>query len=873
MQKILIIGDRLSQDEVVLRTGPFTARYATWFRKELTKIGLEPIFVNAWEGNKITDFSASRIATVKARIRAEQAKLVLVLGFDTAKLLGLLAFVKQDRDQFDNLCNFLCDIDGVRYMALHHPREMMQQDHWPFYVKAGLARCASELAAGCPPLDTFPVDLNAAPSELERAAQDVGDVLCFDIETVYKTTKEKGKVVSIDNSVKSIAWRGSAGPTHVVSRDQWGDAFFEGIVTTLGKHISNPSIMKIGQNLFFDCYILHHYHAVLPRGPVLDTLHVANILRDFLPKSLNWLAKLYLRIPPWKGGHSAQGAELRLYNAQDVNYTWTIAQAMLQELRDRGLYDYWFNYRRDLFEATFDMATHGLRVDLARRDQLKTAALAGITEMEHRMDALVQGCIPPQEIKKTARDQGRDILVENLSHKFEWVAASKKLGRLATTKKDFDIWLLTQGVSKDKAKDYYYVRHDMPEFGFKKGEVRKKAHQAKLELRPREHFNPKSSQQKLAVLANMGIKLERTKKNEDKDTTEKGAIRKTLYKQSTSLTDTQRELLLTLLDHTDKSKMISTYYNMRLDADGRWRYSYNIEGAETGRSTSSASPLGTGSNSQNLPRKGKGGVNFKEVIIPSPGKVLVSKDQKSAESVVVAYLAGCKAMIEEFKKEDPDFHTLVAQLLHPKATGEDFNALDAAAKKAKRQAYKAVSHGSSYGLYEAMLQELLFLATDEFLPIGECRKLLDAWHASFPEVSKVWHAQTKQYLETGEEFVNVFGRKHRHGGIKSMNSLNELLAWSPQSTVPELTNIMLKWAYETSKERPEWGLQVLQMGHDALLVEIYPQFVVDYNEMFTRGADEIVLRFPTGETVIKWDCEVGPNWGTLNPLGKWVQDV
>jgi len=873
MQKVLIIGDRLSQDEVVLRTGPFSARYALWFRRELTKVGLEPIFVNAWEGNKITDFSDTRTHRIKETIRLQEAKLVIVLGFYTAKLLGLLQFVKQDHEQFENLCNFFCDMDGVRYLPLHHPREAMEQDHWPFYIKHGLARAAGELAAGCPPLDTFPVDLNAAPSELVAAAQNVGDVLCFDIETVYRSTKVNGKTVSIDNSVKSIAWRGAMGPAHVVSIDQWGPDFFLEVLGHLQKHIENPSVMKIGQNLFFDCYILHHYHGVKPRGPVLDTLHVANILRDFLPKSLNWLAKLYLRIPPWKGGHSAQGAELRAYNAQDVNYTWVIAERMQKELRDRNLYDYWHTYRRDLFEATFDMATHGLRVDLAKRDQLKEAATNEINEMEERMDALVQGCIPPQEIKKTARDQGRDILVENLSHKFEWVTASKKLGRLATTTQDFHMWLFSQGVSADKAKDYYYVRHDMPEFGFKKGEVRRKAHQAKIELRPREHFNPKSNQQKLAVLANMGIKLERTKKNEDKDTTEKGAIRKTLYKQAASLTYTQIELLLLLLDHTDRSKMLSTYYNMRLDDDGRWRYSYNIEGAETGRSTSSASPLGTGSNSQNLPRKGKGGVNFKEVIIPSEGKVLVSKDQKSAESVVVAYLAGCKAMMEEFKKEDPDFHTLVARLLHPKATGVDFNSLDANTQKKKRQAYKAVSHGSSYGQYEAMLQEMLFMATDQFLPIAECRTLLDSWHASFPEVSKVWHAQIKQYLETGEEFSNVFGRKHRHGGIKSMNSLNELLSWQPQSTVPELTNIMLKWAYDLAQARPELGLQVLQMGHDALLVEIYPKYVVEYNEMFTKRADEILLRFPSGETVIKWDCEVGHNWGSLAPLEKWVKDV
>lgn len=874
MQKILIIGDRLSKNEALLHSGPFSGDYAVWFKKALRAENLDPIFVNAWEGDKITDFSSSRSAILHSKIKAEQAKLVVVLGFDTVKLLGLLQFVTNDRDQFDNLVNFYCDANGVRFLPLAHPRESMKVDHWAFYIKAGIKQAAAELRSACPPLEHFETDLSPSPLELEQSIAAIAagnEAVCLDIETNYRKTKVNGKTTHVDNDLKSISWGTASGGVHVVSRDQFGDDFFVSILRKLQPLIEDQGRMKIGQNFFFDAYCLWHYYGIKARGPVLDTLHVSNVLRDFLPKSLNWIAKLYLRIAPWKGGHSAQGAELRRYNAQDVHYTLRIAQRMEQELRDRNLYDYWATYRRDLFEATFDMATFGLRVDLTKRQEFKDAALIEISNIEAEMNQIVAGKIPPQEVKKKARDQAKDVKIENLCGKFEWVAASKKLGRKATTQKDFQQWLYSQGVSADKAKDLYYIRYDMPELGFVKGEVRRKAHRTDLTLVPRTEFNPRSPDQKKSVLGNMGVRLERTKKNEDKDTTEKGAIRKTLALQASSLSDDQRRLLLLLLDHGDKSKMVSTYYDMKYDADGKWRYSYNIEGAETGRSSSSKTPVDTGGNSQNLPRKGKGGVNFKDVIVPSEGKILIQLDQKSAESVVVAYLAGNKAMKEEFAKESADFHTLVAKMLHKQVTGEEFESLDPKVQKHLRQGYKAVSHGASYGLAEYMLQELLFMGTGEFLPGAKCRALLDGWHAAFPEVRGTWHALVRARLNSGEAWRNVFGREHAHGGIKSGNSQNEMLAWEPQSTVPELSNIMLRWSYEMSHKQPTWGLQVLQMGHDAVVVEIFPQYVRDYYDAFLARANQIELKYPTGTAIIKWDAEVGERWGSLEPMKKWLE--
>jgi len=263
-------------------------------------------------------------------------------------------------------------------------------------------------------------------------------------------------------------------------------------------------------------------------------------------------------------------------------------------------------------------------------------------------------------------------------------------------------------------------------------------------------------------------------------------------------------------------------------------------------------------------------VNFKDLIVASEGKVLISRDQASAESVVVAYLANCAAMTTEFKKDEPDFHTLVAQLLHPLVTDKSFDSIaDKAEKKRLRTAYKPVSHGGAYGLYSRMLQELLFTATGKFVKTEEAEILLESWHAAFPEIRKNWHAKVKQILDTEGWLVNAFGRKHTFGGVKSFNALNEMLAWEPQSTVPEITNIMLKWTYELAQSRPEMGIQLLQMGHDALLLEIFPHYVREYAQLFDCKSREIVLTYPSGQTFIKWDCSVGKTWGTMKNLKDW----
>ena len=80
----------------------------------------------------------------------------------------------------------------------------------------------------------------------------------------------------------------------------------------------------------------------------------------------------------------------------------------------------------------------------------------------------------------------------------------------------------------------------------------------------------------------------------------------------------------------------------RRDPDGRWRSTFNVCAAVTGRMSSSKSPYHTGGNKQNIADKNRG------MFIPDTGLWIFYADLEQAESKLVAYDAQCPQDIEEF---------------------------------------------------------------------------------------------------------------------------------------------------------------------------------------------------------------------------------
>ena len=116
--------------------------------------------------------------------------------------------------------------------------------------------------------------------------------------------------------------------------------------------------------------------------------------------------------------------------------------------------------------------------------------------------------------------------------------------------------------------------------------------------------------------------------------------------------------ILAIRDHAKRLQLFET----EIDADGRYRTSFNIAGTETGRFSSSKSQTGTGGNAQNI------SPGQRRIFEADPGYRLYGIDLEQAESREVGWK--CGLLFGEWAYYDAalagDLHTTAAKLVWPK---------------------------------------------------------------------------------------------------------------------------------------------------------------------------------------------------------------
>lgn len=858
---ILVIGDRLSEEEFTLQSGPFSGPYSYKFKRNLD--AFTPIYVNLSQ----TKTKAANGSTLSAQIIAEIKRVapagILACGRQVGEVLGLIT--DNALAAFDNCECHRYEVLGIPTVLIVHPREDMLDTYYPQHIQFGINKLRRAVGGYKEP--PFTSTHNNIDTVLKAAqALSSATAVCFDIETPMLKSRS-------DLYLRSIAWTTDGQTAYSISPDQYSPAVFEEVMAHILAAITNPAILKINQNIFFDLSVLNQIYGVFVKGPVHCTMQVENLVAHQFPKSLNDLAKRYLDIGPWKGGHKASGHELREYNCHDVIYTYRIYEKQVASMKALNLYPYWNTYRKDLFEATFHMAMTGMLVDTELRTKYQAKVKDALIEPIELFSQTVKPFIaimPPKESTADVWDKPNDVLVPNVPLTAEQVKSLKG-----------DSWkahLYACGINKDIAPDYYIVKKKAAaDFGWTVGEVRRKLYRSQSTFTPYIEINPNSPVQLKLLFAAMDIPKVRTRNAVTKkyvtDSTSSDALRKILATKPT--TEAQSNVLIALLNYRELSKVLQTYYCMELDPDNVWRYTYNQDGADTGRSTSATTSWGTGGNSQNLPSRTKNAVlkklKFKNLIVPRPGRVFFTPDQASAESVIVAYLSNCRIMMEEFAKPEPDFHRMVAKLCYEFLTpGMSFEDLGKAVQKQLRNDSKAISHGASYGMFVDTLRESYFKTTGKFRSREDIEGLLIAWHKAFEEIKMNWHALIRARIDSGEAWTNCFGRRYYFSGVRDFNSVQEMLAKEPQGLVPDITNIMVQWSYQHLVVETGHGV-VVQHGHDAFLCEVDVGYVEEFAKRFFARAAEITLEFPTGRVTMKWDGQIGTRWGRTRKWSRWVK--
>lgn len=255
-----------------------------------------------------------------------------------------------------------------------------------------------------------------------------------------------------------------------------------------------------------------------------------------------------------------------------------------------------------------------------------------------------------------------------------------------------------------------------------------------------------------------------------------------------------------ILAMRDAKKAVG-FAKTKFDADSRMRCNFNIAGTNTGRLSSSASDMGTGTNLQNVTGK------LKDLFVADPGDVLFDIDLEQGDSRGVGALAWNFFLASHGEEwagryldacESGDLHTTVCQMAWPNLPWQPPVPMDEAAAALYRRKTvagqigyrdltyrdlaKRLGHGTNY------LGQPKTMAAHTKVPVRQIEDFQRGYFSGFPCV-KEWQNETIRLLQTTRSLTTIFGRRRYFWDDPTAQStINAAIAYSPQSTTGEFCN-------------------------------------------------------------------------------------
>lgn len=300
-----------------------------------------------------------------------------------------------------------------------------------------------------------------------------------------------------------------------------------------------------------------------------------------------------------------------------------------------------------------------------------------------------------------------------------------------------------------------------------------------------------------------------------------------------------------ILEMRALEKMRSTYLEMQLDDDGRFRCSFNPVGTVNSRLSSSKNIFGTGGNAQNLPK------SFRKFMTADDGYVCYEVDLSQAENRVVAYIAPEPAMIAAFESK-ADVHRLTASLIFGVPIDE--------VTHEQRQWGKKSNHGLNYALG---YKKFAFMHD---ISEADANYIVERYHISYPGVRQ-YHQWVQARLRKDRSLTNCFGRTRRFTGRWGDELFKAAYDYIPQSTVATKLNLGILYIYHNQADFQP--VELLNQVHDSIW------FQIPLSTPFSRHAEilrlikaelEAPIYWKTSSFTIPADFKMGLNFKDLKEI-------
>jgi len=465
-----------------------------------------------------------------------------------------------------------------------------------------------------------------------------GSPLAVDIET---TNKGSG---GFDQSTADIICTGLANNTYnaacVPFLSQYGvDVLGDNLQSTKDKlsHLLTTHPLLF-QNAAFDTFVLENRGISVNFDNIMhDIMILHHVINPELPHNLGFIGSTCADVAYHKGTLknkkvstiNLSDEELRTYNLDDCTILFRALPALLEDLKELGLEDLYYNERLKVIKPFVRMMLRGIRLD-------KKKLRAWVAKKQTILDEL--------EIK--LRSTG------NLPAGFNFAsAADLRLFLFASEESKF-----VTAKAKLRARELKIAelnKANKPKQALKA--FKAKCHQDLIE-------QVKVSQTKPLYIPH-GFKGRKTKTTKDQKTDEQNLMsyRNHLNKRLKTIaqlknknnTTFQTEIkqinsvlawLSLYTEHTRIATLISNYSGLSswIRRDGRIHCSINLIGTTTGRPAFSKPNLGT------LPKKRD--KSLRDAFVPEPGFEFVSADYKNAEFIALAYVTKDPMLIEVVEK-------------------------------------------------------------------------------------------------------------------------------------------------------------------------------------------------------------------------------
>jgi DNA polymerase-1 len=273
------------------------------------------------------------------------------------------------------------------------------------------------------------------------------------------------------------------------------------------------------------------------------------------------------------------------------------------------------------------------------------------------------------------------------------------------------------------------------------------------------------------------------------------------------------ELARMRLEFQRKSKLVGTYLDMLLElpgqyADGKLHPSFHVDGTRTQRYSSSAP------NFQNMPARSEESIAIRDAIRPEPGNVLVVYDLSQIELRILAHLSGAEALCRAYAFGDDVHADTLARVreVWPEATRTDS---------------KIGNFSVCYNI------SAVSLAVKMRCSVDRAEQMIDAFHATYPEVRDVYQRKATAYLVKHGAMRTIDGfrrpldnrpRRNKHGKTEvsfgEKNRANNLGIQGSAGGMIKIAMVSLlrKWVADGTYLSSRW---IVGQVHDELIAECH----------------------------------------------------